>query len=448
MAAENRQLPTDAAPVEVVPAATDAAADKNPLRGGSSFAISTAQREVHGDPLHRTDLPPTLKGFFFSGRIDDSDADANAAAGEETEEDDAPPLPYLLPAKKYGKFADLLADSAAPLVDVDPSFAFLTSALPGTDYIYLIDSRNGLLLFGHLKDAHNTEETGYIICNPATEQWVTVPGCGRVDPTRRRSSYIMHTYLIFDPSVSSHFSVVLFWEDDLMVTVQAYSSETGEWGSEVGPEETELWRYRGVHDREHIHGTSLGAMVDGMLYLILERNWILQVNAQGMTRGMIPVPGIHLQFSNRVLFVGKSQGRLHCITEEGDDHLFQFPLQEDGTGLFETQSWKKNHGLSVWVLQDLDTQEWVLKGTVSYLQLFGKSTCEGNVDYRVAAMHPDRNLVFFVQHRDCQMISYDIDGQEVQALDNDFHRDYEITPYVPYVSELFLGVIGGHKLAH
>ena len=67
---------------------------------------------------------------------------------------------------------------------------------------------------------------------------------------------------------------------------------------------------------------------------------------------------------------------------------------------------------------------------------------------RLAAMHPDCNLVFFVQHRDCKMVSYDIDRQEVQALDTDLQDDYQITPYVPYLSELFLGVIGAHKLAH
>ncbi|CAN6197134.1 unnamed protein product [Urochloa humidicola] len=452
MAAENCQLPTDAF-VKVDPAAATT------LRGGSSFAISTARCEVHGDPLHRTDLPPTLKGFFFSGRIADADTAAdrigNDHDSEETEDDDAP-LPYLLPAKNYGRFADLLADSAAPIVELDPTFSFLTNTLPGIDYIYLIDSRNGLLLFGHLKDAHNTEETCYIVCNPATEQWVNVPGCGRVDPTRRRSSYIMHNYLMFDPAVSSHFNVVLFWEDDVMVTVQAYSSETGEWGSEVRQEEMEPWRFCSDVNREHIHGKSLGAMVDGMLYLIFEKDRILQVDAQGMTPRIItapvaprPPPRQHQgldYFSNSVLFVGQSQGRLHCIVEEGDDELFLFPSTT--TSLAELQSWKSNYGLSIWVLQDLDTLEWVLKGRVSYLQLFGKSTCQGNVDYRVAVMHPDRNLVFFIQHRDCQMILYDIDGHEVRALDIDFHRDYEITPYVPYVSELFLGVIGGHKLAH
>ena len=46
------------------------------------------------------------------------------------------------------------------------------------------------------------------------------------------------------------------------------------------------------------------------------------------------------------------------------------------------------------------------------------------------------------------MVSYDIDRQEVQALDTDLQDDYQITPYVPYLSELFLGVIGAHKLAH
>ncbi|XP_034580681.1 uncharacterized protein [Setaria viridis] len=440
--ADDRQLPNDAL-VEVAPA-------MKPLRGGSSFAVSTAQREVHGDPLHRTELPPTLKGFFFCGR-NDVDGDGNYD-GEETEEDDAP-LPYLLPPKKYGQFADLLANSAAPLVDLDPSFSFITKALPGIDHIYLLDSCNGLLLFGHLEDAHNTPETCYVVCNPATEQWVAVPSCGRIDPTRRRSSSIMHTYLLFDPAMSSHFNVVLFWENPLMTTVHAYSSETGAWsgeGQEIGP--LELWRYRNAHDRFHIHGRCPGAMVDGMLYLIYDRYWILQVDAQGKTQRQITAPGVPQEvdyFSNGVVFIGQSQGRLHCIMEEGDDDvLVQFSLQLNGVAPYEVHSWKSNLGISIWVLQDLDTQEWVLKGRVSYLELFGKRNREGNVDYRVAAMHPDCNLLFFVQHWDCKMVSYDIDSQEVRALDTDFYHDYEITPYVPYVSELFLGVIGGHKLAH
>jgi hypothetical protein len=35
-------------------------------------------------------------------------------------------------------------------------------------------------------------------------------------------------------------------------------------------------------------------------------------------------------------------------------------------------SWKSNHGISIWVLQDLDTQEWVLKGRLSNMELSRK----------------------------------------------------------------------------
>jgi hypothetical protein len=439
--ADDRQLSNDDALVEVAPA-------MKPLRGGSSFAVSTAQREVHGDPLHRTELPPTLQGFFFCGRnhdVDGGDGNGNGDHydGEETEEDDAP-LPYLLPPKRYGQFAELLGNSAAPIVDLDPSFSFITKALPEIDYIYLIDSCNGLLLFGHLEDAHNTPETCYVVCNPATEQWVAVPGCGRIDLTRRRSSSIMHTYLLFDPAISSHFNIVLFWENPMTTTAHAYSSETGEWigdGQQIGPP-LEHWRYRNDSDRLHIHATCPGSVVDGMLYLIYDSYWIFQVDAQAKTRRKLTAPRAPEVGHLSLVFIGQSQGRLHCIMEEGTDDGVAFQLS--GVHL----SWKSTHGISVWVLQDLDTQEWVLKGRVSYLELFGKMDYIGNVDYRVSAMHPDCNLLFFVQHWNCKMVSYDIDSQEVRALDIDFHHDYEITPYVPYVSELFRGVIGGHKLAH
>ena len=75
------------------------------------------------------------------------------------------------------------------------------------------------------------------------------------------------------------------------------------------------------------------------------------------------------------------------------------------------------------------------------------------LEYHVVTMHPDRNLIFFVRHRDARMISYDMDRQEVQALQS-FRDNFgpitlfnriTLTPYVPYLSELFLGVIGAHK---
>uniref|UniRef100_A0A0A9F433 Uncharacterized protein n=1 Tax=Arundo donax TaxID=35708 RepID=A0A0A9F433_ARUDO len=56
--------------------------------------------------------------------------------------------------------------------------------------------------------------------------------------------------------------------------------------------------------------------------------------------------------------------------------------------------------------------------------------------YEVVAIHPDRNLAFFVEHCDRKLISYDMDSKEARDVCT-LGRGYGcITPYVPYFSEL------------
>jgi hypothetical protein len=102
-----------------------------------------------------------------------------------------------------------------PLV-VDPSFSFLMAKLPGVKRMVLLDSCNGLLLFGCTRE----DKFGYIVCNPATEELVTVPASSAscpplpplevgfyvvVDDGDARCAY---TFLMFDPAVSSDFHLV------------------------------------------------------------------------------------------------------------------------------------------------------------------------------------------------------------------------------------------------
>ncbi|OEL23580.1 hypothetical protein BAE44_0015401 [Dichanthelium oligosanthes] len=83
-----------------------------------------------------------------------------------------------------------------------------------------------------MEESSGKWDAGYVVCNPATEQWTAVPCCdGRRPPASTSDS---HTYLAFDPDVSSHFHLLLFWEDEehgeSLMTVHAYSSETtGAW---------------------------------------------------------------------------------------------------------------------------------------------------------------------------------------------------------------------------
>jgi len=75
------------------------------------------------------------------------------------------------------------------------------------------------------------------------------------------------------------------------------------------------------------------------------------VDIIGKTSRIIPWPDKH----SFPLFVGQSQGRLHCM------------------GRLEERERKclKWAGLSIWVLVDYDTEGWVLEHRVSFLKLFG-----------------------------------------------------------------------------
>uniref|UniRef100_A0A0A9D035 F-box protein At3g26010-like beta-propeller domain-containing protein n=1 Tax=Arundo donax TaxID=35708 RepID=A0A0A9D035_ARUDO len=233
-----------------------------------------------------------------------------------------------------------------------------------------------------------------------------------------------HTYLIFDPAVSPHFELVLFLQKfsiDDEVGVHTYSSETRAWTdrgsergqSEEGGESQQLGSFGAV-------ASTLGsAFVNGMLHLTVyhiqrDRELIVAIDGEGKTRRVICWPEDRACCWSEPAFVGQSQGRLHCMSE----HL-------EGNS-----AW-----ITFWVLQDYDTQEWVMKHSISSLQLFGKSKCLVQFDYSVVGIHPDRNLVFIVQRSDRKLMSYDMDSKEVHAL-HTLEGGYEfITPYVPYFSE-------------
>jgi hypothetical protein len=93
--------------------------------------------------------------------------------------------------------------------------------------------------------------------------------------------------------------------------------------------------------------------------------------------------------------------------------------------------------LSVWVLEDCGTQEWILKHSVIFSEVFGVRC--SMFDFSVVGIHPDRNVVFFLQHWNSRkLVSYDMDSGELRALGTLAQGYRSITPYVP----LFHGVSG------
>ncbi|CAN6222526.1 unnamed protein product [Urochloa humidicola] len=154
--------------------------------------VSKLWRDLIAGRLRCRKFPQTLQGFIYG--------DGEAHAGE-----------------NYGHFINPLGKSS-PLID--PSFAFLTK-LPGVEKIVLLGSCNGFLLFGHRRVSDIYDSLGYIMCNPATEQWVAVPSSGRCPwpdtEAEKDEDYFTEedvlTHLVFDPAVSLHFQLIQLWQE-------------------------------------------------------------------------------------------------------------------------------------------------------------------------------------------------------------------------------------------
>jgi hypothetical protein len=259
------------------------------------------------------------------------------------------------------------------MTPVDPSFTLLTK-LPEIEKISLLQSCNGLVLLHHSNDA---KTLGYIVCNPATKEWVDVPNSGWTSGPFHGMFYKdedVHTitYLFVDPAVSLQFKLVQFCQDFYknMLKVNTYSSESGVWSGRA----VECWSHEAIR---HYMGS---AFVNGMLHLAIYRgsahqDAIVAVDGEGDKCRIIDCPK---EKSGCIVFLGQSQGLLHCIS----GHLGHFG---NITELF------------IWVLEDYNAENWVLKHSVSCLHLLRNASC-CVLEYHIA-IHPDHNLIFFARHR-------------------------------------------------
>jgi hypothetical protein len=220
--------------------------------------------------------------------------------------------------------------------------------------------------------------------------------------------------------------------------MHSYSSETGlwrytqiDWAQEV----KQLGQWNGWHPQ--IRGTpDYAALLNSMLYLLLYGNQIAEVDLEGKTRRIIPAPysvGRWVRVC-RPFFIGQSQGCLYCINEE---QWTRDSPSELSNRVYKRDSNDDSNLLSIWVLQDYDTQKWVLKHSVSCLRLFGSIHYRADLllGYNVIAIHPDNNnLVFIALYREHKLISYGLNSKEVRTVGT-FQKSLQFPPYVPCFSE-------------
>ncbi|CAN6289042.1 unnamed protein product [Urochloa humidicola] len=329
------------------------------------------------DPEHRKKIPQTLSGFFYPSCSLNHENDI-----------------VIFP-----DFVDVVEDEE-PFSD--PSLIFMAGYKSIVPHICC----NGLLLCSCWK-ASPRDKYDLVVCNPATEKWVVVPGSGD------ESIALVH-HLGFDPAISPHFYVFEIIDADenygYVGDVNIYSSETGVWSRKESGWGDELQ----LVDRG-------GVFLNGMLHLLTYNFKILTVDTEGKIWRTI-----HLLESMTVLcfwkgpevFIGRSQGRLYYIN-----------MRVGGTPK-----------LSVWILEDYDSGEWIFKYSISISQIFGQKDLMFERDYALIAIHPECNMVFLVCRCEDKLISYDMDRGKVCVIcslkEHLCHRPFlPYLPYVPYLSD-------------
>ncbi|RCV09888.1 hypothetical protein SETIT_2G065900v2 [Setaria italica] len=349
-------------------------------------------------------------------------SEGSAVGGLGFPEDPLTEILSRLPAKPLFRFKcvskawfALVADCLRKLPQTLQGFFYGEHFLPEIEKISLMRSCNGLVLLRHTPflDPNDTKALGYIVCNPATKEWVDVPNSGWTLKPLHEEYYNAEdahtiTYLFFDPAVSLQFKLFQFCQDFSMnvLQVNTYSSESGVWSGRA----VECWSHEAMRSR-------IGsAFVNGMLHWTIfcrsaQHNALVAVDGEGEKCRIIHWPN---EERGLLVFLGQSQGLLHCMSGRMDD-------------------FNKFTELSIWVLEDYDAEKWILKHSVSCLHLFGEPSCCVH-NYHIA-IHPDHNLVFFVQRLNKKLISYDLDSKELSVLYTLEHNCAFITPYVPYFVE-------------
>jgi hypothetical protein len=246
------------------------------------------------------------------------------------------------------------------------------------------------------------------VCNPATEKWVALPDSGQA--TLR----VPMTRLGFDPAKSSHFHVFQLLEDpdSYLAGVAVYSSEAigwvhkkEGWNQHIKLPYLDRYLAETVFLNGHLYFHALGSGLSKCL---------AAVDTQGETWTNFGVPGDGLIES----FIQCSQGRLHYAN---------FYRDEDNAVV----------RLAVYVLENCESKEWILKHTVETSFLFGGIDVHLNGwDFNWVGIHPECNSIFFTVGMDGTFMCYNMDRRQVKVIRNLKAGMMPYLPYVPLYGEL------------
>ncbi|KAF7097878.1 hypothetical protein CFC21_099661 [Triticum aestivum] len=93
--------------------------------------------------------------------------------------------------------------------------------------------------------------------------------------------------------------------------------------------------------------------------------------------------------------------------------------------------------LLVYILEDYNSKEWILKHSIETSHLFGgRHDVDIEEDFCWIAIHPECNLIFFTLGWDRTFMFYDMDRRQLKEICNLENVNPPYLPYVPLYEEL------------
>ncbi|XP_047076005.1 F-box protein At5g07610-like [Lolium rigidum] len=342
--------------------------------------VSQSWHALCSDPDLRKMSPQTLSGFFCHARMERDGRDSRV------------------------RFVNL-SGKGRPLVDPDLLFLhdFLAIGLQ------LVDCCSSLLLCKCFK---NYVDADWVVCNPATEKWTVMPA---TEALHCSNSFTIR--LGFDPAIPTRFEAFVLKQDSLfngrITGVEIYSSETGqwismksEWGSETCVDDNDS---QFVFFNDTLHFTTFHSARDDfcMEDSRCECDYsLVTVDTEGKTWRKFPLPYRDTSFCS----IGQSQGRLYAMhIDHGKNQCI----------------------LSVWLLEDYATGQWILMHTANVPQLFGRHCRDRGEFCSLIAIHPECNVIFLIDGVTRMLVSYNMDNRKVHAICS--IGEYCPLPFRPYI---------------
>ncbi|XP_002467650.1 F-box protein At5g07610 [Sorghum bicolor] len=248
------------------------------------------------------------------------------------------------------------------------------------------DCCNGLVLLKNSGDGSvsvsgsgSGPRASYVVCNPATEKWASVPG------STHAGKICSASILCFEPAISlRHFHVVEL-----------------------------LWWVANEEDENHCF--------NGLLHFITAIDGaVAALDMDGQTRSVIPVPR-----RGGGGFIGHSQGRLlYASRDVGNTSKLPIYVLLGEEGESNGSRWTLKHCVDTSGLVFTDADEYLLQSGLL-------------VGLGVAAIHPHGDSIFLFDSLQGKLMSYSMDSQRAHVIRSVTKSPYfwSFLPYVPHYLE-------------